>query len=103
MSRCLTMHTRSRIAIWPLAHVNLSASLLERDLTHHQLHKLDATWVLRFEILDGREIRNCALNAVVHGNRLDAHKLVHVRCRCRVGHYENRCVQLKADVEGFLV
>jgi serine/threonine-protein kinase RsbW len=24
-------------------------------------------------------------NAVVHGNRLDAHKLVHVRCRCRVG------------------
>src|ERR1700751_3398059 len=24
-------------------------------------------------------------NAVVHGNRLDAHKLVHVRCRCKVG------------------
>jgi len=23
-------------------------------------------------------------NAVVHGNRLDAHKLVHVRCRCKV-------------------
>jgi serine/threonine-protein kinase RsbW len=24
-------------------------------------------------------------NAVIHGNRLDAHKLVHVRCRCKVG------------------
>ena len=24
-------------------------------------------------------------NAVVHGNRLDAHKSVHVRCRCKVG------------------
>jgi serine/threonine-protein kinase RsbW len=24
-------------------------------------------------------------NAVVHGNRLDAHKLVHIRCRCQVG------------------
>lgn len=24
-------------------------------------------------------------NAVVHGNRLDAHKVVHVRCRCKVG------------------
>jgi serine/threonine-protein kinase RsbW len=24
-------------------------------------------------------------NAVVHGNRLDAHKLVHVHCRCEVG------------------
>jgi serine/threonine-protein kinase RsbW len=24
-------------------------------------------------------------NAVIHGNRLDAHKLVHVRCSCKVG------------------
>jgi serine/threonine-protein kinase RsbW len=24
-------------------------------------------------------------NAVVHGNRLDARKLVHIRCRCKVG------------------
>ncbi len=24
-------------------------------------------------------------NAVIHGNRLDARKLVHVRCRCKVG------------------
>src|ERR1700758_5347432 len=30
-------------------------------------------------------LREALGNAVVHGNRLDAHKLVHVRCRCHVG------------------
>jgi len=30
-------------------------------------------------------LRETLNNAVVHGNRLDAHKLVHVRCRCKVG------------------
>jgi serine/threonine-protein kinase RsbW len=30
-------------------------------------------------------LREALSNAVVHGNRLDARKLVHVRCRCRVG------------------
>ena len=30
-------------------------------------------------------LREALNNAVVHGNRLDAHKLVHVRCRCEVG------------------
>jgi serine/threonine-protein kinase RsbW len=29
-------------------------------------------------------LREALNNAVVHGNRLDAHKLVHVRCRCKV-------------------
>ena len=29
--------------------------------------------------------REALNNAVVHGNRLDAHKLVHVHCRCKVG------------------
>jgi serine/threonine-protein kinase RsbW len=29
-------------------------------------------------------LREALSNAVVHGNRLDAHKLVHVRCRCKV-------------------
>ena len=29
-------------------------------------------------------LREALNNAVVHGNRLDAHKLVHVRCRCHV-------------------
>jgi serine/threonine-protein kinase RsbW len=30
-------------------------------------------------------LREALSNAVVHGNRQDARKLVHVRCRCRVG------------------
>src|SRR6266436_4756662 len=30
-------------------------------------------------------LREALNNAVVHGNRLDAHKLVHVRCRCKNG------------------
>ena len=30
-------------------------------------------------------LREALNNAVVHGNRLDAHKLVHVRCRCKGG------------------
>ena len=30
-------------------------------------------------------LREALNNAVVHGNRMDARKLVHVRCRCKVG------------------
>jgi hypothetical protein len=30
-------------------------------------------------------LREALSNAVIHGNRLDAHKVVHVRCRCKVG------------------
>jgi serine/threonine-protein kinase RsbW len=30
-------------------------------------------------------LREALSNAVVHGNRLDTHKLVHVRCRCKAG------------------
>ena len=30
-------------------------------------------------------LREALNNAVVHGNRMDARKSVHVRCRCRVG------------------
>jgi serine/threonine-protein kinase RsbW len=30
-------------------------------------------------------LREALNNAVIHGNRLDAHKLVHVRCRCKAG------------------
>lgn len=30
-------------------------------------------------------LREALSNAVIHGKRLDAHKLVHVRCRCKVG------------------
>jgi serine/threonine-protein kinase RsbW len=30
-------------------------------------------------------LREALSNAVIHGNRLDAHKFVHVRCRCKIG------------------
>jgi serine/threonine-protein kinase RsbW len=30
-------------------------------------------------------LREAVNNAVVHGNRLDAHKLVQIRCRCQLG------------------
>jgi serine/threonine-protein kinase RsbW len=30
-------------------------------------------------------LREAVNNAVVHGNRMDAHKLVQVRCRCHLG------------------
>jgi len=30
-------------------------------------------------------LREALNNAIIHGNRLDARKLVHVRCRCKVG------------------
>ncbi|HET8922469.1 MAG TPA: ATP-binding protein [Candidatus Acidoferrum sp.] len=30
-------------------------------------------------------LREALNNAVVHGNRLDSHKIVRVRCRCKVG------------------
>jgi serine/threonine-protein kinase RsbW len=38
-------------------------------------------------------------NAVVHGNRLDARKLVHVRCRCKVG--EGISVVVSDQGQGF--
>ena len=38
-------------------------------------------------------------NAVVHGNRLDARKLVHVRCRCKVGN--GVCLTVSDQGEGF--
>src|SRR5260370_40063603 len=37
-------------------------------------------------------LREALNNAVVHCNRLDAHKLVHVRCRCKVGQGISRIV-----------
>ena len=30
-------------------------------------------------------LREALNNAVVHGNRMDAHKLVQIRCRCELG------------------
>jgi|SRR5579862_3690877 len=44
-------------------------------------------------------LREALNNALVHGNRLDAHKLVHVRCRCRVG--EGISITVSDQGEGF--
>jgi serine/threonine-protein kinase RsbW len=44
-------------------------------------------------------LREALNNAVVHGNRLDAHKLVHVRCRCKVG--EGISVVVSDQGQGF--
>ena len=41
--------------------------------------------ITREELAVELALREALNNAVVHGNRLDAHKLVHVRCRCKVG------------------
>jgi serine/threonine-protein kinase RsbW len=30
-------------------------------------------------------LQEAVTNAVVHGNQMDAHKLVHIRCRCELG------------------
>src|SRR5882724_4779900 len=44
-------------------------------------------------------LREALSNAVVHGNRLDARKLVHVRCRCRVG--KGICITVSDQGQGF--
>ena len=44
-------------------------------------------------------LREALNNALVHGNRLDAHKLVHVRCRCRVG--EGISITVSDQGQGF--
>ena len=44
-------------------------------------------------------LREALNNAVVHGNRLDARKLVHVRCSCKVG--EGICLVVSDQGQGF--
>jgi serine/threonine-protein kinase RsbW len=44
-------------------------------------------------------LREALNNAVVHGNRLNARKLVHVRCRCKVG--EGISLVVSDQGEGF--
>jgi len=44
-------------------------------------------------------LREALNNALVHGNRLDTHKLVHIRCRCRVG--EGVSITVSDQGEGF--
>lgn len=44
-------------------------------------------------------LREALNNAVVHGNRLNTHKLVHIRCRCKVG--EGISIVVSDQGEGF--
>src|SRR2546429_9800919 len=60
-----TARVASHIGSWsarcPLTHVNLGASLFERDLVHRQLHEMNAASVIRFEVFDNHGIGNGAL------------------------------------------
>jgi hypothetical protein len=44
----------------PFEHVNLGASLFERDFVHRQLHEMNAASVILFQIFDSHRIRNGA-------------------------------------------
>ena len=44
-------------------------------------------------------LREALSNAAVHGNQLDAHKVVHVRCRCKVG--EGISLRVSDQGQGF--
>jgi serine/threonine-protein kinase RsbW len=44
-------------------------------------------------------LREALNNSVVHGNRMDAHKLVHVRCRCALG--KGVSIVVKDQGQGF--
>jgi serine/threonine-protein kinase RsbW len=70
------------IDTWILSEIKAITPLVER------LMRLIEGW----HCITGEEsgavelaLREALNNAVVHGNRLDARKLVHVRCRCKVG------------------
>jgi serine/threonine-protein kinase RsbW len=69
------------IDAWIPSEVSAISPLVERLMRHIE-GSLCVTGEERSVQLALREALN---NAVVHGNRLDARKLVHVRCRCEVG------------------
>src|ERR1700747_1538128 len=84
--------------LWPTFTGRGAGSLLEIDAWIHSETKAISPLVERLmRLIEGSNsitgeesavelaLREALNNAVVHGNRLDAHKLVHVRCRCKVG------------------
>jgi serine/threonine-protein kinase RsbW len=46
-----------------------------------------------------RALREAVSNAVIHGNRMDSRKLVHVRCRCKLG--MGLCLTVTDNGDGF--
>jgi len=96
MARMEALNGRSDLRA-PLARTRGSGSLLVVDAWIPSEVKAISPWVDRLmrliegsHCITGEEhavelaLREALSNAVVHGNRLDAHKLVHVRCRCKV-------------------
>ena len=74
-------HSLLKIDAWMPSEIKAISPLVERlmrliERSHCVTGDEDAVQLALREALN---------NAVVHGNRLDAHKLVHVRCRCKVG------------------
>jgi serine/threonine-protein kinase RsbW len=97
MARMEALNRRSDLRAH-LAPTNVGGSLLEVDAWIPSELKAISPLVDRLmrliegsHCITGEEhavelaLREALSNAVVHGNRLDAHKLVHVRCRCKVG------------------
>jgi len=87
-----------RADLWPTFAGRCACSLLEVDawirseikaispLLERLMRLIEASHCITGEELAVElALREALNNAVVHGNRLDAHKLVHVRCRCKVG------------------
>src|ERR1700758_2960960 len=97
MARMAALNSRSDLGAH-LARTPGSGSLLEVDACIPSEVKAISPLVDRLmgliagsRCITGEEsavelaLREALNNAVIHGNRLDAHKLVHVRCRCHVG------------------
>lgn len=89
-----------------------AGSLLEIDAWIHSEIKAISPLVERLmrliegsHCITGKEsdvelaLREALNNAVVHGNRLDARKLVHIRCRCKVG--EGISITVSDQSKGF--
>jgi serine/threonine-protein kinase RsbW len=87
-----------RADLWPTFAGRGAGSLLEIDAWIQSEIKAISPLVERLmRLIEGSHcvageepavelaLREALSNAVVHGNRMDARKLVHVRCRCKVG------------------
>jgi len=97
MSRMQALNARSDLRAH-LARTNGGGSLLEVDAwIPSEVEAISPLVDRLMRLIEGSHcitgeehavqlaLREALNNAVVHGNRLDARKLVHVRCRCKVG------------------
>lgn len=98
-SGVLTKHVMKRLACRSRKNIQgerreeHAAPLVRVDSKFRQTRNLIAPRESAVELA----LREALSNAVVHGNRLDAHKLVHVRCHCRVG---NATADVRSDSRG---